>query len=110
MDPREGRGCCLLTSPSLGYNVTGLVAGAALGLGDRVMGLLWATANIKLVRLTLCVCVFLWGWGTQTLGGSPSQSRAGKVVKSDAVKKVYKLYCSTYTHTPVDREEHLATG
>lgn len=32
MDPWEGRGCCLLTSPPLGYHVTGLVAGAALGI------------------------------------------------------------------------------
>lgn len=38
--------------------------------------------------------------------------RAGRVAKSDTVKKVYKLYWSTYIHTrtPVDREEHLATG
>ena len=31
MDPWEGRGCCLPTSPPLGYDVTGLEAGAALG-------------------------------------------------------------------------------
>lgn len=44
--------------------------------------------------------------------------KAGRAAKSDTIKKVYKLYWSTYTrtythahrHTPVDREEHLATG
>lgn len=59
MDPWEGRGCCLLTSPPLGHYVKGLVAGQLWEPGCNVMGLLWAAANIKLVRLALCVS--LWG-------------------------------------------------
>ena len=56
------------------------------------------------------------GWGPLLVVGQAGWP------KSDTIKKVYKLYCSartrththrhthTHKHTPVDREEHLATG
>lgn len=96
----------MLTSPPL-------VAGAALGTRGSCDGIAVGNSKYKTGEIN-SACVFLWGWGMWTLDGGPCSgggAGAGRVAKSDTVKKVYKLYCSTYTHprTPVDREEHLAT-
>lgn len=62
MDPREGRGCCLLTSPSLGYNVTGLVAGAALGTRGSCDGIAVGNSKYKTGEIN-SVCVSFCGVG-----------------------------------------------
>ena len=56
----------------------------------------------------------VWGWGMWPLDGDPgsgaSWGRAGRVAKSDTVKKVYKLYCSTHSHAHIRTHAHPWIG
>lgn len=116
VDPWEGRGCCLLTSPPLGYDVTGLVAGVALGTRGQCDGISVGNSRYKTGEISSCVSFCEMGgvwaldggpcsgvpWGGQA--GWPNQTLLRKCTNFIAA------HTYTHTHTPVDRGEHLATG
>lgn len=104
MDPWEGRGAAWVSQ--------GWWLGRSWGLEDVIT--LWTTKKYKAGEVKdVRVWFFFFSYGNAGTGG-PWR------IKSDTVKKVYKLYWSNtrtrtaHTHkqahtTPVDGEEHLAT-
>lgn len=76
------------------------------------MGSVWAAANITGEINSVCVSVGWKEYGCWVGALAQSSWRGQGEWPNQTVKKVYKLYWSTYTHayTPVDRRKHLATG
>lgn len=61
----------MLTSPSLGYNVTGLVAGAALGTRGSCDGIAVGNSKYKTGEInSVCVCLSV-GLGNTDTGWEP---------------------------------------
>lgn len=84
VDPWEGRGCCLLTSPPLGYDVTGLVAGVALGTRGQCDGISVGNSRYKTGEISSVCLSVKWEcghWMGSLAQGSPGEGRQGGQIR-----------------------------